>query len=957
MTRCRGLISIEIEVINRLDFFKMYKRGIFILFACISCLLTVQSARGQFTISGTVKDKTDDSPLPQVSIRLLAARDSSFVTGVSSKDNGTFTLTVNKAGNYLAAFSFLGYKTTYEPVRLTAGQPRRNLGSVLLESNDILLQEAVVVGKAPEVVVKEDTVEFNADSYKTQPNSVVEDLLKKLPGVEVDSEGKITHAGKEITKILVDGKEFFSDDPKIATKNLPVDIIEKLQVVDRKSDLARLTGVDDGEEETVINLTIKKGMKHGWFGNVSGGYGLDGRYEAGAMINRFFGDNQITILAGSNNTNNMGFTDLGGSRFRRFGGMNGINTSHNVGVNFNVGKGEEFRVGGDVSYNNSNRNVLQRTERQNLFADSTSYYSGHNKMNDHGQNFRGNFRIHWEIDSLNTLEFRPKFAVALSRSDSYDSALTTAGDLARSKVNFSESDNFNKGTGYDLSGELIYNHKFLSRPGRSFSIHAEYKFSDTKEDGWTKALYKYYQLATDSTLDQIDDDHTWSNGYGARLTWTEPLGDVSKGRFLTFSYRFQANFNNADKFTYDVFTDPLTSLPLDTLRNDDLSNSFRNDYYMHRAQVGFKQVKPTYTYDVGVAVEPSSSQSTDLINSSRNIPKRTVFNVAPYLRYRYKMGKQTSLRIDYRGSSSQPTMTQLQPVADVSDPLRVVIGNPTLKPSFKNTLRVRFNDYDEKTQRAIMAMFFGGFTTNSIISETTYDATTGGQTTTYRNVNGVWNASGMLMYSTPFSNKHWQLNSFSRLSYNNDVGYNNGLRNNAGSFNASENLGIAFRSDYFDAELRGNYRYLLATNSMQNQKDQSTHNYGGTLNLSGYLPWSITLGTDLTYSGSAGYSAGYNTESWLWNAQASYQFLKGKNATIALKVYDILGQRNSIRRTVTGNYIQDVEYNTLNTYGLITFTYRFNTFGDKRPDMGPGGPRGYGHPGPPPGGPGGHRPF
>ena len=352
-------------------------------------------------------------------------------------------------------------------------------------SNDVLLQEAVVVGKAPEVVVKEDTVEFNADSYKTQPNSVVEDLLKKLPGVEVDSEGKITHAGKEITKILVDGKEFFSDDPKVATKNLPVDIIEKLQVVDRKSDLARLTGVDDGEEETVINLTIKEGMKHGWFGNVTGGYGLNGRYEAGAMLNHFFGDNQVTILAGSNNTNNMGFTDMGGSRFRRFGGMNGINTSHNVGVNFNVGKGDAFRVGGDVSYNNSNRDVLQRTERQNMFEDSTSYYSGYNKMKDNGQNIRGNFRLHWEIDSLNTLEFRPRFSVALSKSDSYDSALTTAGDIARSKVNFSESDNHNKGTGYDLSGELIYNHKFRNRPGRSFSIQAQYSYSDTKAVSYT----------------------------------------------------------------------------------------------------------------------------------------------------------------------------------------------------------------------------------------------------------------------------------------------------------------------------------------------------------------------------------------------------------------------------------------------------------------------------------------
>lgn len=602
----------------------MNKRGFIALFLCIFLSTIAQSVAAQFTISGIVKDKNDNLPLPQVSIRLLSAKDSTFVTGISSKDNGTFSLKVPKAGSYIAAFSFLGYRTAYEPVQLSKGQPRRNLGDVLLGSNDVLLQEAVVVGKAPEVVVKEDTVEFNADSYKTQPNSVVEDLLKKLPGVEVDSEGKITHAGKEITKILVDGKEFFSDDPKVATKNLPVDIIEKLQVVDRKSDLARLTGVDDGEEETVINLTIKEGMKHGWFGNVTGGYGLDGRYEAGAMLNHFFGDNQVTILAGSNNTNNMGFTDMGGSRFRRFGGMNGINTSHNVGVNFNVGKGDAFRVGGDVSYNNSNRDVLQRTERQNMFEDSTSYYSGYNKMKDNGQNIRGNFRLHWEIDSLNTLEFRPRFSVALSKSDSYDSALTTAGDIARSKVNFSESDNHNKGTGYDLSGELIYNHKFRNRPGRSFSIQAQYSYSDTKEDGWTKALYKYYMLDKDSTLDQMDDNHTWSNGYGARFTWTEPLGDVKKGRFLTFSYRFQASFNNADKYTYDILTDPLNAATNDTVRNDELSNSFRNDYYSHRAQIGFKQVTANYTYDIGVAAVPSSSQSIDLINSDRNIPKRTV---------------------------------------------------------------------------------------------------------------------------------------------------------------------------------------------------------------------------------------------------------------------------------------------------------------------------------------------
>ncbi len=934
----------------------MTKKSFFALLLCSIIALT-QSIMAQYTITGLVKDKLDEQPLPQVSVRLLSAKDSSFVTGISSNNNGTFNLPVNRPGKYIAALSFLGYKTLEQTVTLSSKQRRVNLGTILMEGNDIMLQEAMVISKAAEVIVKEDTVEFNADSYKTQPNAVVEDLLKKLPGVEVDSEGKITHAGKEITKILVDGKEFFSDDPKVASKNLPVEMVEKLQVVDRKSDLARLTGVDDGEEETVINLTIKKGMKQGWFGNVMGGYGTDGRYEAGAMVNLFSGDNQFTLLAGSNNTNNMTFTDMGGGRFRRFGGMNGINTSHNVGINFNVGKEEIIRLGGDVSYNNSNRDVRQRTERQNLFPDSTSYYSGLNEMKDKGQNILGNFRLQWNIDSLNVLEFRPRFSVSLSNSNSIDSTLTTAGDLARSLVNSSRSHNYNKGIGYDISGELVYNHKFRSRPGRAFSIQARYSYSNTEEDSRDQAIYRFYREMTTDTENQIGDNHTWTNGYNARLTWTEPLGDVSKGRFLTFAYRFQANFNNADKYTYDIFTDTYTGLP-DTTLNNDLSNSFRNDYFTHRAQVGFKQVTQKYTYDVGIAAVPSSSKSIDLINSDRNIPKRTVFNIAPYFRFRYKMGNQTSLRIDYRGRSTQPTMAQLQPVADNSDPLRIVVGNPNLKPSFQHTLWGRFNDYNAERQRSIMAMVHGRYTTNSIISATTY-LDNGGQSTTYRNTNGVWNISGMFMYNTPFRNKRWQLNNFTRVSYANNVGYNNDLRNDAGSFNATERLGIAFRSDYFDAELRANYRYGLTTNSLENQKNQNTHDYGGTLNLNGYLPWSITIGTDLTYSALAGYADGYNEESWIWNAQLSYQFLKGKAATIALKVYDILGQRNSIRRTVTGNYIQDVEYNTLNTYGLISFTYRFNTFGDKIPEGRQGsGPHRFGPPhggGRPMGGrPGGH---
>ena len=265
-----------------------------------------------------------------------------------------------------------------------------------MSESSILLQETTVVGVKTEIVVKEDTIEYNADSYRTQPNAVVEDLLKRLPGVEVDSEGKITANGKEITKILVDGEEFFSDDPKVATKNLPVNMVDKLQVIDRKSDLARLTGVDDGEDETVINLTVKKGMKNGWFGNFTGGYGTDNRYTGNFMVNYFRDKNQFSILGNANNTNEMGFTDRGASRFTRFGGNNGISTTQSIGVNFAVGQ-PELRFGGDVFYSHNDRDSRNSSRRQYLFADSTSYYDEAGMSRDKGHNISANFRMEWEI--------------------------------------------------------------------------------------------------------------------------------------------------------------------------------------------------------------------------------------------------------------------------------------------------------------------------------------------------------------------------------------------------------------------------------------------------------------------------------------------------------------------------------------------------------------------------------
>ena len=949
-------------------------------------------------VSGTLVSGTDQSPLSGASVRLMRDNaDSTFVAATSAGRDGSFRLGGVTRGKYLVSFSFLGYETLTR--RVTMADKNIDMGRVTMAESSILLQETTVVGVKTEIVVKEDTIEYNADSYRTQPNAVVEDLLKRLPGVEVDSEGKITANGKEITKILVDGEEFFSDDPKVATKNLPVNIVDKLQVIDRKSDLARLTGVDDGEDETVINLTVKKGMKNGWFGNATAGYGTDDRYSGNFMVNYFKDKNQFSILGSANNTNEMGFTDRGASRFTRFGGRNGISTTQSIGVNFAVGTEEKLRVGGDVFYSHSDRDSRNSSNRQYLFPDSTSYYDEAGSSRDRGHNISGNFRLKWEIDSFSTFEFRPRFSVSFSDSESADSSATRAGDAARSLVNRSLSNKLNDGTSYEMSGRLVFNHKFRSHPGRSYSASLNYQFSDTKEDGSTYTDNTYFLVPDENeTINQIYDNHQWSNSIQGRLTWTEPLGNVKNARFLTFSYNGQYRFNNADKYVYDLveatsaattansalmsmlrdpafkrrvveeygslaWTNPtmLRQIVEDELQpelNEEQSNRFRNNYFNQSLQVGFKQVRDNYNLDVGAMVNASMSSSEDLINPDRNIATRWVWNVAPYARIRFKMNKSRSLSFDYRARTTQPSLTQLQPVADVSNPLRIVVGNPDLAPTFTQRVNLRYSDFDQDRQRSIMAMANVQFANNSIISTTDYDSQTGGQVTTYENVNGVWSGNLMGMISMPFRNKSWYFSSMGAVRYSNTVGYNNGLYNRSGSLSVNLSPGIRFNTDAVQLELRPNYNVQITHNTVQSQNDRTIHSYGGMFNGAYYTPFGLVLNTDLTYSGTQGYSQGYDSDQWLWNVSLSYQFLKNKAATITAKVYDLLHQKQNISRTINASYIEDSEYNSVTRYVMLSFTYRFTTFGsggsgNEQPPIdyggrGPGGRR-HGPMGPPPG--------
>ena len=594
------------------------------LLLVLGCLTTVHAR--DVVINGILIDSQDTTELMQATVRLLKAnKDSTFVKGTTTDMNGVFNLKGIKPGKYLLRCSYLGYNDLIKHV--TVGDDGRdiNMGIIKMDPNTVMLKETVVVGVKSPITVKEDTIEFNADTYKTQDNAVVEDLLKRLPGVEVGSDGKITANGKEVKKILIDGKEFFSDDPTVASKNIPAEMINKLQVIDRKSDLARLTGVDDGDDETVINLTVKKGMNNGWFGTVNAGYGTDDRYAGNVMINHFRDGNQFTILGGGNNVNNLGFGDGASGRFQRFGGDRGVTTSQYAGINFNVGSKEDehFRVGGDIMYSHSDRDTRTRTARQYLYEDSTSYEDANTIARDKGHNLRGDFRVKWEVDSNNTIEFRPNFSFNFNKSERADTSLTSAGDAARTIVNRSLSNFFNDGKSYEWGTRLIYNHKVASHPGRSQSLMLNYRYSNVREDADTYTDNVYYLMPDENELiDQTANNRRKTHNITGRLSWTEPLGDVKNARFLEFSYRGNYRYTTSDKMVYDNMREGIW--PGGTITEQDwnerLSNSFRNTFFNQEFSVGFRQVRKAYNLNVGISVNSAMSKSRTSSTASATSP-------------------------------------------------------------------------------------------------------------------------------------------------------------------------------------------------------------------------------------------------------------------------------------------------------------------------------------------------
>lgn len=908
-------------------------------------------------VTGSVVEQGNDIPIEQATVRLLNVKDSAMVRGVVSARNGSFTLKNVKEGSYLLHITFIGYDPLYQPLQITGKKNPVNVGKLELSDGAIELGEAVVIGKAPEVTVRNDTVEYNADSYKVTEGSVLEDLLKKMPGVEVDSEGKITVNGKEVKKVMVDGKEFFSDDPKVASKNLPAKMIDKLQVLDKKSDMAQMTGFDDGEEETVINLTVKPGMKQGWFGNAYGGYGSKDRYEGNAMVNRFVNNDQITFMGGANNTNNMGFSDLastmfsgmggGGGRRGGFGAGSGITSSGNAGLNFSKEfKPDKLTLGGNTRYSHSDNDALSKSDRQNILpGDSSSYDNSEAMSRTKSDNFGVDFRLEWKPDTMTQLIFRPSFSFSHSMNDNFSDATTLDNEC--DTVNTNKSSNYSESNGYNLNASIDFSRK-LNNKGRVFSATLSGGNSDSHSDGMNRSDIVYFNQTDALKNNIIDQRSRYDNkgfNYRIYISWVEPIGH---NNFIQATYSISQRKQEALKNVYNQDADGIYNV-LDSA----YSQSYRNNFISQRASLSFKSQRAKFNYTIGLNLDPSYSSSENFVgDTTLSKITRKVINLSPMAQFNYMFNKRTNLRIMYNGRTSQPSMTQLQPVADISDPTNITIGNPDLNPRYTNNVFIRFQQFTPEKQRAFMIMANGSYIINDIVSYASYNQETGVKTTTYKNVNGNYSGNVRMMLNTPLKNKKFSINSVTMASFANSNGYINEEKNTNRNLILSERGGIDFRSSYLDLGVNGNIRYNATNNSLQKENNQNTFNYGASGYTTIYLPLNFKIESDVSWSTNSGYGDGFEQNEVLWNASASKSFLKNNQGTLRFKIYDILQQRSNISRSVTASYIQDSEYNTLGSYFMVHFIYRFSVFkgGASASDMktpGRGG-RGRGPMGPPP---------
>lgn len=963
-----------------------------IFFAVCLMLSASMAASAQgIKITGTLVDRDTKEGVMLATVQMLKP-DSTYVSGVLSDEKGNFSIEASATGSYILKFTSVGYTPLTKTVKVD-GKKDIALGKITFNADAIMLKGATVVGQAARVTVQEDTFVYNASAYRTPEGSVVEELVKRLPGAQVSDDGTITINGKEVKKVLVDGKEFMTGDTQTALKNLPTSIIDKIKSYDEKSDLAKVTGIDDGEEQTVLDFGIKKGMNKGVFGNVDASVGTQDRYAERLMGALFKNKTRVMLMGNLNNVNDRGFPGGGGGgRFGR--GAQGLNTSKMAGANFNLEPSSKLKLDGSVRWNHSNGDKRTEQSVENFVSTAGSFSNSLNQNYTRSDNWNARMRLEWTPDTMTNIMFRPSFSYSKNDgltsgtsasynddpysyvSDPLSQESISIMDEKGLMVNHRENSSITYSDNVSIGAMLQLNRKLNSK-GRNATLRTDISYGEGDSKSLSTSNVHLYQVedafGNDSTYqtNRFNTTPTKTLNYSVQFTYSEP---VFKAMFLQLSYKFNYKYNKSDRSTFDFsnvdgnmfagvdnvyrgWDNYLSRLdhPLDNYLDESLSRYSEYKNYIHEIQLMLRVIREKYRLNVGVMVQPQKTRFIQRYQGINTDTVRNVVNVTPTLDFRYRFSRLSNLRINYRGTTSQPSMTDLLDIRDDSDPLNITMGNPGLKPSFTNTLRLFFNNYTQEHQRATMVHLNYSNTRNSISNMVTYDEETGGRTTRPENINGNWNISGALMFNTALDSVgYWTVSTFTNVRYNNYVGYlaldqySGSRKNTTKTTTIGEQLTASFRNSWLEVSLDGSVDYTHTRNLLQSQNNLDTWQfaYGGYFSL--YLPWGMSLSTDLHQNSRRGYNdSSMNTNELIWNMQLSQSFLKGNALTVSLQLYDILNEQSNFSRTINAMQRSDTRYNSINSYAMLHAVYRVNIFGGGRNgDPGPkrrgrdgGGPR------------------
>lgn len=882
------------------------------------------------SVSGKIIDASNKSAVIQAGVQLLQLPDSTYASGTVSSSTGAFALPKVKAGSYVLKITYIGYDTKKIILKLSSSQINYSAGIISLQPNSVLLKEAVVTAQAPPVTVKGDTIEYAASAYRVATGSMLEDLVKKIPGVEISSDGKITHNGKSITKILVDGKEFFSDDPAVAMKNLPANMVEKVRAYEKKSDAAKYTGIEDGEDESVLDLSVKKDMKKGWIGNIIAGYGSDKRYETAAMLNRFKDDNSLSLIASANNTNNKGFSEFGdaGSGLSTNSGS-GVTAAKQLGMNL-AKENSKIRIEGNMEYGHTNNDAQRNVSSETFLGNSSTFGKSTNSSLRIRDDARYDMHLVWSPDTLTHIVFMPTISYSKTNSNSIStSESASASDFStESLVNSMTGKNNSDGHNFSLSGRLMAFRR-LNNKGRNIMIGANYGYSNTNTDNDSYSSTKFFTNDSTSVINRYTDRNSNNKSWGFSASYTEP---VFKYHYLQFKYDYSHTSAFSNSAVNNNLGDYLNHSNI--VYSDSLSSKLTNYYNSNSFELSLRGLYPKMMYMIGFALIPQTSKSNTEVPVARaSVLEQHVLNYSPSLMFRYMFNKQHFLMFRYRGRSSAPDVSNLQEVIDITDPLNLQYGNPNLKPSFSNQFTLYYNHYFPASQMSMNANLFYTNTLNSVANKMTYNSETGGRTYTKTNVNGNWNTSGYFSFNTPLKNKKFTISSNSGVNFSNAVSYTNvnssvnSVLSTTHNLTANERLTTTYRTDAFDVSLNGGISYNVSKNNKQTNSNRETFDYTPGTSTDINLPWDFSLSTDLNCHFKEGYTAGLNKNELIWNAQIAKTFLKDKSATIRFKIYDILHQQTNLTRSISETMMSDTEYNTLNSYFMVHFVYRLNTLG------------------------------